>query len=289
MAHLSATGSPRSPVDPLTSPSPTSWRTSAPAAPAATTRPSWRTWPATCARSGPTSCAPRARRSGPASSAGGRRRRARRVPGLADPPAGAAAARGGGGRRGVRSRRRGRRHPGRARAASDRHPGPGRQHGPGAPARRDGRGHRPSWCATHDALQLRVHAALGASPDGDHHEVWLINGDGRRMYALGVLPSSGDASYWLPRRRAARAGRLRDRRHLRRARRRRHRHSQHSLVRGDAARLTPLRARHQRRGIDRPSPRGTRVRSMILVTGASGNVGGRWSTSSSRPGSRCGR
>ena len=50
----------------------------------------------------------------------------------------------------------------------------------------------------HDTLQLRVHATLGASPSRDYHEVWLINGDGRRMYALGVLPSSGDASYWLP-------------------------------------------------------------------------------------------
>lgn len=49
-----------------------------------------------------------------------------------------------------------------------------------------------------DALQLRVHATLQSSPGGDYHEVWLINGDGERMYALGVLPSSGDASYWLP-------------------------------------------------------------------------------------------
>jgi anti-sigma-K factor RskA len=49
-----------------------------------------------------------------------------------------------------------------------------------------------------DTVRLRVHAALGSSPSGDYHEVWLINGDGRRMYALGVLPSSGDASYWLP-------------------------------------------------------------------------------------------
>ncbi|SER30731.1 anti-sigma factor [Microlunatus flavus] len=49
-----------------------------------------------------------------------------------------------------------------------------------------------------DTLQLRVHAALQPSPGSDYHEVWLINGDGRRMYALGALPSSGDASYWLP-------------------------------------------------------------------------------------------
>lgn len=49
-----------------------------------------------------------------------------------------------------------------------------------------------------DALQLRVHASLGSAPTRDFHEVWLVNGDGRRMYALGVLPSSGDASYWLP-------------------------------------------------------------------------------------------
>ncbi|GAA3559443.1 hypothetical protein GCM10022197_13570 [Microlunatus spumicola] len=49
-----------------------------------------------------------------------------------------------------------------------------------------------------DTVRLRVHATLGSSPSGDYHEVWLINGDGRRMYALGVLPSSGDASYWLP-------------------------------------------------------------------------------------------
>jgi anti-sigma-K factor RskA len=49
-----------------------------------------------------------------------------------------------------------------------------------------------------DTLQLRVHAALGSSPTGDYHEVWLLNRDGQRMYALGVLPSSGDASYWLP-------------------------------------------------------------------------------------------
>lgn len=49
-----------------------------------------------------------------------------------------------------------------------------------------------------DALQLRVHASLGTSPSSDYHEVWLINADGRRMFALGVLPSSGDASYWLP-------------------------------------------------------------------------------------------
>ncbi len=49
-----------------------------------------------------------------------------------------------------------------------------------------------------DTLMLRVHAGLGPSTDRDYHEVWLINGDGRRMYALGVLPSSGDASYWLP-------------------------------------------------------------------------------------------
>ena len=48
-----------------------------------------------------------------------------------------------------------------------------------------------------DTLQLRVRANLASSP-GNHHEVWLINSDGRRMYALGVLPSSGDASYWLP-------------------------------------------------------------------------------------------
>lgn len=50
----------------------------------------------------------------------------------------------------------------------------------------------------HDVLQLRVHASLGTTPSRDFHEVWLINGDGRRMYALGVLPSSGDASYALP-------------------------------------------------------------------------------------------
>ena len=49
-----------------------------------------------------------------------------------------------------------------------------------------------------DALQLRVHASLQSSPGGDYHEVWLLNADGRRMYALGVLPSSGDGSYWLP-------------------------------------------------------------------------------------------
>nr|WP_232531285.1 anti-sigma factor [Microlunatus antarcticus] len=49
-----------------------------------------------------------------------------------------------------------------------------------------------------DTLQLRVHATLTSSPTRDYHEVWLINSDGRRMYALGVLPSSGDASYWLP-------------------------------------------------------------------------------------------
>jgi len=49
-----------------------------------------------------------------------------------------------------------------------------------------------------DALQLRVHASLQGSPGAEYHEVWLINSDGKRMYALGVLPSSGDASYWLP-------------------------------------------------------------------------------------------
>lgn len=49
-----------------------------------------------------------------------------------------------------------------------------------------------------DTLQLRVHAALGSSPGGDYHEVWLLSSDGRRMFALGVLPSSGDGSYWLP-------------------------------------------------------------------------------------------
>ena len=49
-----------------------------------------------------------------------------------------------------------------------------------------------------DALQLRVHVSFGAAPDRDYREVWLLNADGRRMYALGVLPSSGDASYWLP-------------------------------------------------------------------------------------------
>lgn len=49
----------------------------------------------------------------------------------------------------------------------------------------------------HDMLQLRVHAALDSSPTA-YHEVWLINSDGARMYALGILPSSGDASYWLP-------------------------------------------------------------------------------------------
>lgn len=50
----------------------------------------------------------------------------------------------------------------------------------------------------HDVLQLHVHASLGTTPSRDFHEVWLINGDGRRMYALGVLPASGDASYALP-------------------------------------------------------------------------------------------
>jgi anti-sigma-K factor RskA len=49
-----------------------------------------------------------------------------------------------------------------------------------------------------DSLMLRVHAALQPSPTDDYHEVWLINADGRRMYSLGVLPSSGDADYWLP-------------------------------------------------------------------------------------------
>ena len=49
-----------------------------------------------------------------------------------------------------------------------------------------------------DALQLRVHASLGPSPADDYHEVWLISTDGHGMYALGVLPASGDASYWLP-------------------------------------------------------------------------------------------
>ena len=49
-----------------------------------------------------------------------------------------------------------------------------------------------------DALVLRVHAALTPSPGDDYHEVWLINTDGRRMYALGVLPTTGDADYWLP-------------------------------------------------------------------------------------------
>lgn len=49
-----------------------------------------------------------------------------------------------------------------------------------------------------DTLMLRVHAALGSSPAGGYHEVWLLNRDGQRMFALGVLPSSGDASYWLP-------------------------------------------------------------------------------------------
>ena len=43
-----------------------------------------------------------------------------------------------------------------------------------------------------------MHAALGSSPAGGYHEVWLLNRDGQRMFALGVLPSSGDASYWLP-------------------------------------------------------------------------------------------
>ena len=49
-----------------------------------------------------------------------------------------------------------------------------------------------------DTLQLRVHATLGSPASGSYREVWLLNRDGRRMFALGVLPSSGDASYWLP-------------------------------------------------------------------------------------------
>ena len=49
-----------------------------------------------------------------------------------------------------------------------------------------------------DTLQPASTPPSPPRPPRDYHEVWLINSDGRRMYALGVLPSSGDASYWLP-------------------------------------------------------------------------------------------
>ncbi len=46
-----------------------------------------------------------------------------------------------------------------------------------------------------DSLRVQVDSA---TPAGEFRELWLINADGRRMIALGVLDASGRGSYPLP-------------------------------------------------------------------------------------------
>ena len=47
------------------------------------------------------------------------------------------------------------------------------------------------------ATAVRINVE-GSAPSSEFREVWLINNDGKRMYALGVLPVSGSGSYPVP-------------------------------------------------------------------------------------------
>jgi anti-sigma-K factor RskA len=47
------------------------------------------------------------------------------------------------------------------------------------------------------ATALRINVE-GSAPSSEFREVWLINNDGKRMYALGVLPATGSGSYPVP-------------------------------------------------------------------------------------------
>jgi hypothetical protein len=47
------------------------------------------------------------------------------------------------------------------------------------------------------ATALRIDVE-GSAPSSEFREVWLINNDGKRMYALGVLPATGSGSYPVP-------------------------------------------------------------------------------------------
>ena len=44
-------------------------------------------------------------------------------------------------------------------------------------------------------LRVRVDAT---SPTQEYRELWLINTDGKRMYAVGVLPPTGTGTYPIP-------------------------------------------------------------------------------------------
>jgi anti-sigma-K factor RskA len=47
------------------------------------------------------------------------------------------------------------------------------------------------------ATALRIDVE-GSAPSSEFREVWLINNDGKRMYALGVLPATGSGTYPVP-------------------------------------------------------------------------------------------
>ena len=47
------------------------------------------------------------------------------------------------------------------------------------------------------ATALRI-SVEGSAPSSEYREVWLINNDGKRMYSLGVLPSTGSGTYPVP-------------------------------------------------------------------------------------------
>jgi anti-sigma-K factor RskA len=47
------------------------------------------------------------------------------------------------------------------------------------------------------ATALRINVE-GSAPSSEFREVWLINNDGKRMYALGVLPATGSGTYPVP-------------------------------------------------------------------------------------------
>ena len=47
------------------------------------------------------------------------------------------------------------------------------------------------------ATALRINVE-GSAPSSEFREVWLINNDGKRMYALGVLPTTGSGTYPIP-------------------------------------------------------------------------------------------
>lgn len=50
---------------------------------------------------------------------------------------------------------------------------------------------------TDGVTELRVKVAA-TSPSQEYRELWLINTDGKRMYAVGVLPPTGSGTYPIP-------------------------------------------------------------------------------------------